>query len=317
MPPSACKDGARIPDAPLWILRHHAPTSVHSLRIVEHHLQPSAARLLAAGDSEGRISLTPLADYRPRHFWRAHGESILGVDVQRVGADNVMLRCAAEGGIAALWSAGTKALTSPIALPALGATTNCTCLRSPPHTRSRRPCFRRGCRVSCRFQIVCSRSQSMRSTTVRRLPYRYPMAQTPGCWSLCRTPSTRGTLTSSTCPQRNGWLRQWARQTLSRQASRRRHPRVHQWSCPCTCSVQPRWVRSGSSPATRTGVCGCGRSRMEWAGLCGRRDSTRSLVSARPSLAWSWQTPHAASTPSPSHGPCAFSRRDLCRVGRR
>jgi hypothetical protein len=78
-----------IPDSPIWILRHHAPSAIHHLRIIQSE---TGEPLAVSGDSDGRFSLTSLLDYRPRFFWKAHKESILGVDVRKMGQENVLIR---------------------------------------------------------------------------------------------------------------------------------------------------------------------------------------------------------------------------------
>lgn len=85
-------NGQTIPDSPTWILRHHAPSAIHYLRVIKSDQIGRGGLLVATGDSDGRFSLTSLSDYRQRYFWKAHSESILGVDVQRVGAENVLIR---------------------------------------------------------------------------------------------------------------------------------------------------------------------------------------------------------------------------------
>jgi hypothetical protein len=84
--------GNVLADSPIWILRHHAPNSIHQLRLIRPRNASSIGLLLAAGDSQGRISLTSLRDYRPRYYWDAHKESILGVDLLSAGDGNVLLR---------------------------------------------------------------------------------------------------------------------------------------------------------------------------------------------------------------------------------
>ncbi|UZJ55940.1 hypothetical protein CBS101457_005260 [Exobasidium rhododendri] len=89
-------DGRAIPDSPIWILRHHAPNAIHHLRMIQSSTQKKGASgfgevSVAAGDSNGQFSLTSLSDYRQRYFWKAHKESILGVDMQRMGSENVMV----------------------------------------------------------------------------------------------------------------------------------------------------------------------------------------------------------------------------------
>jgi hypothetical protein len=79
-------------ESPYWILRHHAPSSIHQLRLIRPSNASSVGLLLAAGDSQGRISLTSLRDYRPRYFWEAHKESILGVDLVTATQGNILLR---------------------------------------------------------------------------------------------------------------------------------------------------------------------------------------------------------------------------------
>lgn len=60
-------------EKPYWILRHHSPSSVH------HVTAHPNGQLIAAGDAQGKVSVTSLADFRPRVFWKAHDDSILGV----------------------------------------------------------------------------------------------------------------------------------------------------------------------------------------------------------------------------------------------
>lgn len=71
--------------APIWILRHHAPSPIHALRLITLHDERSspahAQTFVLAGDAQGRISLTALKDLRPRYFWQAHEQSILGLDI--------------------------------------------------------------------------------------------------------------------------------------------------------------------------------------------------------------------------------------------
>lgn len=86
----AIADGYEAAAAPVWILRHHAPSAIHHIRLIRN--SPCSEIFLAAGDSEGRVSLTSLNDYRPRHFWKAHRESILGLDFLSIGDDCVLLR---------------------------------------------------------------------------------------------------------------------------------------------------------------------------------------------------------------------------------
>lgn len=59
---------------PFWVLRHHAPAPVHWVGFAND------GRLLIAGDAEGRVSVTSLADYRPRLFWKAHSDTVLRAD---------------------------------------------------------------------------------------------------------------------------------------------------------------------------------------------------------------------------------------------
>ncbi|PWN36993.1 WD40 repeat-like protein [Meira miltonrushii] len=70
-------------DAPLWILRHHSPSPIHALRLVQlkHHDEGKSAAFILAGDSQGRVSFSSLNDVRPRYFWKAHEKGVLGVDI--------------------------------------------------------------------------------------------------------------------------------------------------------------------------------------------------------------------------------------------
>lgn len=93
--------------APLWILRHHTPSPIHALRlvkIVSHGIGNGSGSgsgdsrsrcqervYVLAGDAEGRVSLTALADVRPRLFWKAHSGSVLGVDVADLGDGKVAI----------------------------------------------------------------------------------------------------------------------------------------------------------------------------------------------------------------------------------
>lgn len=63
------------PPSPHWILRHHAPSAIHTLSFALGN------SIVAAGDAEGRVSLTGTRDYRPRAFWQAHKEPVLSVEV--------------------------------------------------------------------------------------------------------------------------------------------------------------------------------------------------------------------------------------------
>lgn len=84
----AITDRQALPESPFWILRHHAPDAIHQLRAIKS----DSGLFLAAGDSQGRISLTSLRDYRPRYFWNAHKESILGIDLLSLDKDDLMIR---------------------------------------------------------------------------------------------------------------------------------------------------------------------------------------------------------------------------------
>lgn len=70
-------------DAPLWILRHHSPSPIHALRLVQLNKNGKDRRpaFILAGDSQGRISFSSLYDVRPRYFWKAHEKGILGVEL--------------------------------------------------------------------------------------------------------------------------------------------------------------------------------------------------------------------------------------------
>ncbi|CAD6896069.1 unnamed protein product [Tilletia laevis] len=63
---------------PHWILRHHAPASIHALAFASPKTLSSAVCLLS-GDGDGRVALTDLRSYRPRAFWQAHSDIILTV----------------------------------------------------------------------------------------------------------------------------------------------------------------------------------------------------------------------------------------------
>ncbi|KAE8213550.1 hypothetical protein CF327_g2929 [Tilletia walkeri] len=63
---------------PRWILRHHAPASIHALAFAGPRSRSRSACLLS-GDGDGRVSLTDLRSYRPRAFWQAHSDIILTV----------------------------------------------------------------------------------------------------------------------------------------------------------------------------------------------------------------------------------------------
>lgn len=84
----AIKDRLTLPDSPFWILRHHVPNAIHQVRAIKS----DNGVLIAAGDSHGRISLTSLRDYRPRYFWNAHKESILGIDLLSFDGKSIMIR---------------------------------------------------------------------------------------------------------------------------------------------------------------------------------------------------------------------------------
>jgi len=76
--------GKGIP-TPLWILRHHSPSSITSIDFATHSPFNSRShqrsrrrkeKFVISSDSAGRISITSLNDYRPVAFWKAHGKSL-------------------------------------------------------------------------------------------------------------------------------------------------------------------------------------------------------------------------------------------------
>ncbi len=83
---------------PFWVLRQHIPYTVHALHFHSpgrtRSSQPSSAAssscssrlLLAAGDSHGQCSVTDLRNYRQTAFWKAHDDSILGVELLTTSA---------------------------------------------------------------------------------------------------------------------------------------------------------------------------------------------------------------------------------------
>jgi ASTRA-associated protein 1 len=71
-------------DAPLWILRHHSPSPIHALKLVQlnrNGKEDKRSAFILAGDSQGRVSFSSLYDVRPRYFWKAHEKGILGIDL--------------------------------------------------------------------------------------------------------------------------------------------------------------------------------------------------------------------------------------------
>ncbi|KAK0533234.1 Astra associated protein 1 Asa1 [Tilletia horrida] len=66
--------GSRVPK-PRWILRQHAPASIHALAFAS----ASSGALLLSGDSDGRVAITDLRSYRPRALWQAHTDIVLTV----------------------------------------------------------------------------------------------------------------------------------------------------------------------------------------------------------------------------------------------
>lgn len=70
-------------DAPLWILRHHSPSPIHALRLIQLNQDDKgkSSAFILAGDSQGRVSFSSLYDVRPRYFWKAHEKGVLGVDI--------------------------------------------------------------------------------------------------------------------------------------------------------------------------------------------------------------------------------------------
>lgn len=63
-----------VPPAPRWVVRHHAPSAIHSVAFANH------GAFVVGGDALGRVSVTSTTDYRPRVFWQAHAEAILRAD---------------------------------------------------------------------------------------------------------------------------------------------------------------------------------------------------------------------------------------------
>ncbi|PWN51452.1 WD40 repeat-like protein [Violaceomyces palustris] len=74
--PPQMKPKRQSPKPPLWILRFHSPSPVHSVSLGSKH------GLISCGDAQGRVSLTSISDYRPRFFWKAHNESILSAEIK-------------------------------------------------------------------------------------------------------------------------------------------------------------------------------------------------------------------------------------------
>lgn len=65
---------AGAPPAPVWVLRHHAPSPVHSVALVNR------GELLVIGDARGRVSVVQLSTYRPLVYWDAHSDAVLRAD---------------------------------------------------------------------------------------------------------------------------------------------------------------------------------------------------------------------------------------------
>ena len=82
---SSSASSSKIP-VPAWILRHHSPSSIHSISFISNDPYPSNAqtsrsksrksKYVIASDSKGLISITRLKDYRPIAFWKAHGKGL-------------------------------------------------------------------------------------------------------------------------------------------------------------------------------------------------------------------------------------------------
>lgn len=61
--------------SPAWIVRHHAPSPIHTLAFANR------GQDLIAGDARGRVSITIMSTYRPYIFFQPHQEAILRADV--------------------------------------------------------------------------------------------------------------------------------------------------------------------------------------------------------------------------------------------
>lgn len=75
-------------EAPIWILRHHAPIPILAVRLISIQATHNSGfspfiehQYILAGDESGRVSITSLRDVRPHLFWKAHDGSVLGIDI--------------------------------------------------------------------------------------------------------------------------------------------------------------------------------------------------------------------------------------------
>ncbi|WFD34411.1 Astra associated protein 1 Asa1 [Malassezia cuniculi] len=88
--------------APRWVLRHHAPTPVHSVAFANGN------SYVIAGDAKGRVSVTSTADYRPRLFWNAHTDTVL-----RAGAWDGYIVTHGRDNKICVWSISQDVLDAP------------------------------------------------------------------------------------------------------------------------------------------------------------------------------------------------------------
>jgi ASTRA-associated protein 1 len=92
------KEGTEEPPDPFWVLRQHMPCAINALHFfaptptktgsekrVAKRVKYNGSLFLAAGDSHGQVSVTDLSTYRQTAFWKAHDDSILGVELLAQG----------------------------------------------------------------------------------------------------------------------------------------------------------------------------------------------------------------------------------------
>lgn len=101
----------RVP-VPFWVLRHHSPTSVHSVAFA------NGGRLLIAGDADGRVSVTSLENYRPIVFWKAHQDSLLRADAW----DNLIVTHGRDHSVK-IWAMPDVSAAAPFASGSIGLDT--------------------------------------------------------------------------------------------------------------------------------------------------------------------------------------------------
>lgn len=94
----------RAAPTPRWVLRHHAPTAVHTVAFTNGH------EYVIAGDAKGRVSVTSTTDYRPRLFWNAHSDTIL-----RAGAWSGYIVTHGRDNRICVWEAPDEDISAPFA----------------------------------------------------------------------------------------------------------------------------------------------------------------------------------------------------------